>query len=490
MNTLAKYMKWSNKTNESKQHKHYISAANNTSFISTEGGMDDNAILGIMFNAANGDAVKKLYEGDVSAHNNDSSAADLALVNHIAFYTQTPKQIDRIFRTSALFQEKWDDVHSADGRTYGEMTITKALSDLSNTYSSPSRTKVQTEAKEFQFVNGAEIIKRSGKTDWLIENYIPSDATVLIFGNPASGKSLIALDMACCIGSGRDWEGNTVKQGNVAYIAGEGFNGLSKRLRAVSEAKDLEVKHFYSSEISMDLMERGSVDLVRKAVRGINDLRLIIIDTLHRNSTGEENSSKDFSVILKHCDLLRNATGATIMLVHHSGHSDQKRSRGSSSIKGAMDAEFKVSQSPQKVVTLECTKMKDDKKSESIKFDLKTVITDYDDDGEPIAGPLLEKSTTYFKTDKTAVMKGKNALALDILRELAGANGEPVNKANWRDCFIKRSNVKPDSKDPVDAKRTQFKRAVKSLKENGLVIEDNGSFSIADSDASTEEDNE
>ena len=59
-------------------------------------------------------AISASYEGD-------HSRADLALCRLIAFYTQDPEQIDRLFRQSALFRSKWE---RAD---YREWTITKAI---------------------------------------------------------------------------------------------------------------------------------------------------------------------------------------------------------------------------------------------------------------------------------------------------------------------------------------------------------------------------
>ena len=47
----------------------------------------------------------------------------------IAFYTQSPEQIDEIFRQSALNRAKWED--RAD---YREMTIKKALVGLTSTW--------------------------------------------------------------------------------------------------------------------------------------------------------------------------------------------------------------------------------------------------------------------------------------------------------------------------------------------------------------------
>ena len=35
--------------------------------------------------------------------------------------------MDRLFRRSGLMRPKWDEVHHADGRTYGEGTIDLSL---------------------------------------------------------------------------------------------------------------------------------------------------------------------------------------------------------------------------------------------------------------------------------------------------------------------------------------------------------------------------
>lgn len=71
-----------------------------------------------------------LWNGDTSAHNGDHSGADLALCNLIAFYAgPNPDLIDAVFRGSGLMRDKWDERHARDGRTYGTMTVQKAVAD-------------------------------------------------------------------------------------------------------------------------------------------------------------------------------------------------------------------------------------------------------------------------------------------------------------------------------------------------------------------------
>ncbi|MGG1624393.1 DNA primase, partial [Bacillus subtilis] len=74
-----------------------------------------------MFNSKNGKSIQDLFNGQLI--NGDHSSTDMALCNHLAFWTdKDATKMDSMFRESNLFREKWDRQHSADGATYGEMT--------------------------------------------------------------------------------------------------------------------------------------------------------------------------------------------------------------------------------------------------------------------------------------------------------------------------------------------------------------------------------
>ena len=99
--------------------------------------LDDVELLDKARRARNGGDFERLWDGDLSAHGGDASAADLALCNLLAFWTGgDPARTDRLFRQSALFRPaKWDKAHFSDGRTYGAATIEKALAGNRETYS-------------------------------------------------------------------------------------------------------------------------------------------------------------------------------------------------------------------------------------------------------------------------------------------------------------------------------------------------------------------
>ena len=86
--------------------------------------------------AKNGSAFNKLFGGDWSDYPSQSEA-DLAFCMILAFWTgKDPAQMDSLFRKSGLCRDKYDERHSSDGQTYGEMTIEKAIEATTKTYQS------------------------------------------------------------------------------------------------------------------------------------------------------------------------------------------------------------------------------------------------------------------------------------------------------------------------------------------------------------------
>ncbi len=99
--------------------------------------LDDRDLWEVMFNnPVNGRDIQRLYNGDISGHDNDDSRADLALCSHLAYYTgNDASRIDGMFRQSGLMRVKWDEKHGNNGtQTYGDMTISKAIAGTRESY--------------------------------------------------------------------------------------------------------------------------------------------------------------------------------------------------------------------------------------------------------------------------------------------------------------------------------------------------------------------
>ena len=99
--------------------------------------LTDEEILERAAAAGNGEGFMDLMEGKWEGRYPSQSEADMALCMKLAFWSgKDREQMDRIFRTSGLYREKWDQKHHADGSTYGEETLERAIENTAIVYSS------------------------------------------------------------------------------------------------------------------------------------------------------------------------------------------------------------------------------------------------------------------------------------------------------------------------------------------------------------------
>lgn len=95
--------------------------------------LEDSEVIDKARNCRTGNLFQLLYSGNWQGVYNSQSEADLALCNHLAFWTQKDAaQMDRIFRSSGLYRDKWDSKRGA--YTYGESTIQKAIVGCAEVY--------------------------------------------------------------------------------------------------------------------------------------------------------------------------------------------------------------------------------------------------------------------------------------------------------------------------------------------------------------------
>jgi len=98
--------------------------------------LTDEEIIEKATDAGNGEIFAELMAGKWEGKYPSQSEADMALCMKLAFWSGKDKeQMDRIFRTSGLFREKWDQKHHADGATYGEETLERAVESTESVYS-------------------------------------------------------------------------------------------------------------------------------------------------------------------------------------------------------------------------------------------------------------------------------------------------------------------------------------------------------------------
>lgn len=105
--------------------------------------LSDQEVIDKATNSKSGSLFSQLYQGRWESLYPSQSEADMAFCSMLAFWTQKDtSQMDRIFRTSGLYRDKWD--RGREGNTYGLNTIQNAVDRCVETYI-PTKTKIQNE---------------------------------------------------------------------------------------------------------------------------------------------------------------------------------------------------------------------------------------------------------------------------------------------------------------------------------------------------------
>lgn len=216
---------------------------------------------------------------------------------------------------------------------------------------------------------------------WLIRGILEQECFALFFGASESGKSLIVMDMAYCIASGEPFHDNDTTKGAVAYISGEGNTGLSRRLKAL----EVTYPKFKRDDNMLILTSRAvhfrDPDSWRELISALDaqaalvPQSLIVIDTYMRsNAGGDENSAKDAAEYVKFCDYLKDRYKCTVLLIGHTSNSNTTRIMGSNVLRNSADVEMSFRRleqdEPKNISVLECTKMKDAERFETMYFQL------------------------------------------------------------------------------------------------------------------------
>ena len=179
---------------------------------------------------------------------------------------------------------------------------------------------------------------------WLIDGHVPQGAFIGLYGASGGLKSFIALEMAMAVATGRDWFGSPVAPGLVVYVAGEGQRGMAKRVIGWRRSKPDAPRPNFKLLPHAVAMPTGEGNALIEAIATLGEPpALIILDTLARMfGPGDENAQKDMNAFIAACGRLQAATGAAVLVVHHTGKDEAKGERGSSNLRAALDTSIFV----------------------------------------------------------------------------------------------------------------------------------------------------
>lgn len=324
--------------------------------------------------------------------------------------------------------------------------------------------------KRFEFVQAAKF--SAGKPPgWIIKNVLPRAELIVLYGESGAGKSFLALDLMGAIARGEDWRGHKTHPGlGCGYIAAEGAAGFRNRLTAYATHHGLELADLPLAVLSgaPNFTKKDDVVALGKAMLAYGHLDILVVDTLAQVTPGaNENAGEDMSVVIENCKTLHTVTGATILLVHHSGKDASRGARGWSGIKGALDAELEVTRCDNdRAVTI--SKMKDGQgEGMSYGFKLLDVPLGMDDDGEVYGSCVVEHTDAPVAGPRNGP-KGKNEITIHrIVLDLVDVGEAPTVD----EVLTEYANRVPhDPQSGRDTRRQHAMRALRGLIDKGVFV--------------------
>lgn len=281
---------------------------------------------------------------------------------------------------------------------------------------------------KYKLISGADYLKRP-KPQWIIKDFLPKADIGALYGESGAGKTFVALDMALAIARGESWLGRDTVKGRVVYIAAEGAGGLRNRLEAYCIANEITLDGLPIQIIpaAPNFLDSADCLEVAKSIRaGSEDgiagcsgaADVIFVDTLAQVTIGgNENAAEDMGKAIANCKNIHVATGAMVIVVHHSGKDASKGLRGSSVLKGALDVNVEVYRDERdtSLRRMKLEKLKDGEDGDEWEFRLSTVELSCDDplDEQQTStvvqwlGPVKKNDTRKLTDPKRNIISGK-----------------------------------------------------------------------------------
>lgn len=326
------------------------------------------------------------------------------------------------------------------------------------------------------FVEGSQFAIGFEDIDWLIEDVVPRAQVGVIYGASGSGKTFFALDMACSIQRGGEWRGKHVEVADSFYIAAEAGNGIRKRIAAYLRAKGAGAMPWFV-DYQPNLATLESVQAISESVLLRSDKPgVLFVDTMALSHDGDENSSKDMSLLLRHCKVLSDNTGALVILVHHTGKDESRGMRGSSAIYAGADFVLEIS-ALDRDHEMVVDKLKDGERGARFGFTLPQVEVGATPRGKVITSCyVLEAEKTLAKSGK----KGRKPLTshaqiyiFDVFRNALGMSDSMTETE-----LVDAVKAKQRSEDNVPSQSQSIKGSIAKMAISGHICKEGESLSL------------
>ncbi|MEL7167906.1 MAG: AAA family ATPase [Bacteroidota bacterium] len=196
----------------------------------------------------------------------------------------------------------------------------------------------------FKLLTFADASKPRPRRMEVVEGLIHDASVNLIFGEGATKKTYLCVDLGAAVAMGTPWLGRKTTQSSTLLVDEEsGQRRLLDRFQAVGAARHLpsDAPMYATSLAGLDLY--GSDEDATKLEELVSKLHagLVIIDSLSMISgKADENATADMGRVMQTLRVMADRTGAAFVVIHHSNRA--RGYRGASKIRDAVDLALEV----------------------------------------------------------------------------------------------------------------------------------------------------
>ena len=192
--------------------------------------------------------------------------------------------------------------------------------------------------------------------DWIVEPLLPARRLIALYSAPKVGKSLLMLEIAAAIATGREILGTIPAPRRILYVDFENDPraDIRERLRNMGYGPhDLDNLTLLSFPTLASLdSEKGSQELM-SAIE-VYGAEVVVIDTVSRSIAGDENENDTWLDFYRHTGLKLKQAGVALIRLDHSGKDETKGQRGGSAKSGDVDAVWRMSRASDDLYDLTC----------------------------------------------------------------------------------------------------------------------------------------
>jgi hypothetical protein len=170
---------------------------------------------------------------------------------------------------------------------------------------------------------------------WIVDELIPHPGITVLSGRPSSYKTWLTQSLAISVASGNKFLGEFEidNSGGVMFIDKENYVGRIKDRYVSLDGTNENIVYLEGGNIKIDDVDglNGVMNSIKK-----HEPKLLILDSLSRMHSKEENSASEMSEVAGALQNIRDM-GVSVLYTHHHRKGQNKHGRSFDKVRGSSD---------------------------------------------------------------------------------------------------------------------------------------------------------